>query len=91
MNKLTHLDSAGNARMVDVGSKAETHRVAIAKGLIWMNAATLAAIAAGNAPKGDVLGTARIAGMGRAAVVPYFPRRVGSRYIISFMPALDPW
>lgn len=63
MNKLTHLDSAGNARMVDVGSKAETHRVAIAKGLIWMNAATLAAIAAGNAPKGDVLGTARIAGI----------------------------
>ncbi len=63
MNKLTHLDSAGNARMVDVGSKAETHRVAIAKGLIRMNAATLAAIAAGNAPKGDVLGTARIAGI----------------------------
>lgn len=49
--------------MVDVGSKAETHRVAIAKGAIRMNAATLAAIAAGNAPKGDVLGTARIAGI----------------------------
>ena len=63
MNKLTHLDSAGNARMVDVGGKAETHRVAIAKGLIRMNPATLAAIAAGNAPKGDVLGTARIAGI----------------------------
>lgn len=63
MNGLTHLDSAGNARMVDVGSKAETHRVAIAKGAIRMNAATLAAIAAGNAPKGDVLGTARIAGI----------------------------
>lgn len=63
MNGLTHLDSAGNARMVDVGGKAETHRVAIAKGAIRMNAATLAAIAAGNAPKGDVLGTARIAGI----------------------------
>ncbi len=49
--------------MVDVGGKAETHRVAIAKGAIRMNAATLAAIAAGNAPKGDVLGTARIAGI----------------------------
>ncbi|MCC6942451.1 MAG: cyclic pyranopterin monophosphate synthase MoaC [Novosphingobium sp.] len=63
MNKLTHLDAAGNARMVDVGGKAETHRVAIAKGAIRMNAATLAAIAAGNAPKGDVLGAARIAGI----------------------------
>lgn len=63
MNGLTHLDSAGNARMVDVGAKAETHRVAIAKGAIRMNAATLAAIAQGNAPKGDVLGAARIAGI----------------------------
>ena len=63
MNGLTHLDSAGNARMVDVGAKAETHRVAIAKGAIRMNVATLAAIAQGNAPKGDVLGTARIAGI----------------------------
>lgn len=63
MNKLTHLDSSGTARMVDVGGKAETHRVAIAKGMIRMNTATLAAIAAGNAPKGDVLGTARIAGI----------------------------
>ncbi|KPF91139.1 molybdenum cofactor biosynthesis protein MoaC [Novosphingobium sp. AAP83] len=63
MNKLTHLDSSGTARMVDVGSKAETHRIAIAKGMIRMNTATLAAIAAGNAPKGDVLGTARIAGI----------------------------
>ena len=63
MNKLTHLDSAGNARMVDVGAKAETHRVAVAKGAIRMSAATLSAIAQGNAPKGDVLGTARIAGI----------------------------
>lgn len=63
MNKLTHLDSAGTARMVDVGSKAETHRVAVAKGAIRMAAATLEAIVQGNAPKGDVLGTARIAGI----------------------------
>lgn len=63
MNKLTHVDSAGNARMVDVGSKAETHRVAVAKGAIRMSATTLNAIAQGNAPKGDVLGTARIAGI----------------------------
>lgn len=63
MNKLTHVDSAGNARMVDVGGKAETHRVAVAKGAIRMSAITLTAIAQGNAPKGDVLGTARIAGI----------------------------
>lgn len=49
--------------MVDVGSKPETHRVAVAKGAIRMNPATLGAIAKGNAPKGDVLGTARIAGI----------------------------
>lgn len=63
MNKLTHLDSAGTARMVDVGGKAETNRVAVAKGAIRMAAATLEAIVQGNAPKGDVLGTARIAGI----------------------------
>lgn len=63
MNKLTHVDSAGNARMVDVGSKAETHRVAVARGAIRMSATTLTAIAQGNAAKGDVLGTARIAGI----------------------------
>lgn len=63
MNGLTHLDSGGTARMVDVGAKAETHRVAIAKGVIRMSAATLAAVREGNAPKGDVLGAARIAGI----------------------------
>ncbi|WP_298281939.1 cyclic pyranopterin monophosphate synthase MoaC [Novosphingobium sp.] len=63
MNGLTHIDSAGTARMVDVGGKAETQRVAIAHGLIRMTAATLEAIRAGDAPKGDVLGTARLAGI----------------------------
>ncbi|MDT0507988.1 cyclic pyranopterin monophosphate synthase MoaC [Novosphingobium sp. MMS21-SN21R] len=63
MNGLTHLDSGGTARMVDVGAKAETHRVAIAQGSIRMNPATLAAVREGNAPKGDVLGAARIAGI----------------------------
>lgn len=60
---LTHIDSHGNARMVDVGAKAETQRVAIASGRITMTAQALAAIRAGDAPKGDVLGTARIAGI----------------------------
>jgi len=63
MNRLTHIDDEGQARMVDVGGKAETHRVAIASGRIRMSAETLAAIREGNAPKGDVLGTARVAGI----------------------------
>ncbi|QOV95160.1 cyclic pyranopterin monophosphate synthase MoaC [Novosphingobium sp. ES2-1] len=63
MNDLTHLDSNGTARMVDVGGKTETHRVAIARGMIRMSDATLEAIRSGNAPKGDVLGPARIAGI----------------------------
>ncbi|GLK45072.1 MULTISPECIES: cyclic pyranopterin monophosphate synthase MoaC [Novosphingobium] len=64
MNKsLTHIDANGNARMVDVGAKAETQRTAIASGRISMSEDALAAVRAGNAPKGDVLGTARIAGI----------------------------
>lgn len=63
MNELTHLDSGGNARMVDIGGKAETRRVAIATGRIRMSPAALAAIRAGGVPKGDVLAAARIAGI----------------------------
>ncbi|HVR89607.1 MAG TPA: cyclic pyranopterin monophosphate synthase MoaC [Novosphingobium sp.] len=63
MNNLTHLDAAGNARMVDVGGKAETTRIAVASGRIRMSAQALAAIRDGNAPKGDVLAAARIAGI----------------------------
>ena len=58
---LTHFDSAGQAHMVDVGAKAETHRVAVATGMISMRPETLALIASGTAKKGDVLGIARIA------------------------------
>jgi cyclic pyranopterin phosphate synthase len=60
---LTHIDAEGTARMVDVGAKAETQRLAVASGRIRMSAEALEAILAGNAPKGDVLGTARIAGI----------------------------
>ncbi len=63
MNQLTHLDESGHARMVDVGGKAETARVAIASGLIRMSAEALAAIRDGDVPKGDVLAAARIAGI----------------------------
>lgn len=61
--RLTHLDDAGAAHMVDVGGKPATARRAVASGVITMSADALAAIRAGNAPKGDVLGTARIAGV----------------------------
>jgi cyclic pyranopterin phosphate synthase len=60
---LTHIDGDGTARMVDVGAKAETQRLATASGRIRMSEDALAAIRAGDAPKGDVLGTARIAGI----------------------------
>ncbi len=63
MAELTHLDAEGNARMVDIGGKAATARVATASGLITMSPAALAAIRAGDAPKGDVLAAARIAGI----------------------------
>ena len=61
MNALTHFDDAGQAHMVDVAAKSETHRIARARGSIGMQAATLAMILQGDAKKGDVLGIARIA------------------------------
>jgi cyclic pyranopterin phosphate synthase len=61
--KLTHLDAGGRARMVDVSEKAVTARVAIAEGTVTMSAETLALIRAGNMKKGDVLATARLAGI----------------------------
>ena len=63
MSDLTHLDEHGTARMVDVGDKAATDRRAVARALVRMSPATAAKVLAGDAPKGDVLGTARIAGI----------------------------
>lgn len=60
-DKLTHFDERGQAHMVDVAGKAETHRVARARGRILMQPATLEMIQAGGAKKGDVLGVARLA------------------------------
>jgi cyclic pyranopterin phosphate synthase len=60
---LTHLDSAGNARMVDVGDKPATERRAVARAVVRVTPETAALVHAGNAPKGDVLGVARIAGI----------------------------
>lgn len=63
---LTHLDDDGNARMVDVGGKAEGERRAVAEALVRMTPETARAVAEGDGPKGDVLGPARIAGIGAA-------------------------
>jgi cyclic pyranopterin phosphate synthase len=60
---LTHIDAAGEAHMVDVSGKAETVRIATAEGYIRMSQETLALICDGNARKGDVIGTARLAGI----------------------------
>ena len=60
---LTHIDARGEARMVDVSDKPATERIAVAEGRVVMSAATLELIVSGNAKKGDVLGTARIAGI----------------------------
>jgi cyclic pyranopterin monophosphate synthase len=61
--KLTHLDDEGSARMVDVGAKKATERTAVAESRVAMSPKTAAAVARGDAPKGDVIGTARLAGI----------------------------
>ncbi len=61
--ELTHLDESGEARMVDVGGKQPTERRAAARAVVRMSPETARVLAAGDAPKGDVLGTARIAGI----------------------------
>ena len=60
---LTHIDAKGEARMVDVSAKPATERTAVAEGRVIMSKATLDLIVSGNAKKGDVLGTARLAGI----------------------------
>ena len=62
-DKLTHFDESGKARMVDVGDKSETKRIAVAAGRITMRPETAAVIRDGTAEKGDVLGVARVAGI----------------------------
>jgi cyclic pyranopterin phosphate synthase len=63
LGELSHLDDAGRARMVDVGSKEVTDRRAVARAVVRMSTETAAAVRTGDAPKGDVVGTARIAGI----------------------------
>ena len=61
--RLTHLDETGTVRMVDVAGKPESERIARAEARVRMSAQTIAALERGDAPKGDVLGTARLAGI----------------------------
>jgi cyclic pyranopterin monophosphate synthase len=61
--ELTHLDASGRARMVDVGEKPATQRRAVARAVLEVSPRTARAVAGGDAPKGDVLGVARIAGI----------------------------
>jgi len=68
--KLTHFDEGGNAHMVDVGTKGETERVAVARASVTMQAATLKLIAAKKAAKGDVLAVAQLAGIMAAKRTP---------------------
>ena len=70
MSGLTHLDAAGHARMVDVSGKDETKRVAVAAGSVLMQPATLELIRSGGVAKGDVLATARLAGIMAAKRTP---------------------
>jgi cyclic pyranopterin monophosphate synthase len=63
VSELTHLDPAGRARMVDVGAKPATERRAVAQAVVRVSAETAQKVLAGDAPKGDVLGVARIAGI----------------------------
>ena len=63
MDELTHLDERGRARMVDVGAKRSTERRALARAVVRVSPATARVVERGDAPKGDVLGTARVAGI----------------------------
>ncbi len=63
MSDLTHLDASGRARMVDVGDKPATERRAVARAVVRVSPETAAKVQAGDTPKGDVLGVARIAGI----------------------------
>jgi len=68
--ELTHLDQEGHVQMVDVGGKADTERVAVAKGEVSMRSETLRLIAEGGVPKGDVLAVAQVAGIMAAKRTP---------------------
>lgn len=92
-DKLTHIDEDGRAHMVDVADKAETKRLARARGRVLLSPATLAAIAEGRTKKGDVLSVAELAGiMGAkktAALIPLCHPLPLSRVKLVLTPAAD--
>ena len=93
-DQLTHLNTAGEAHMVDVSEKAETTRVAVAQGVVRMRAETLDLILAEGLPKGDVLATARIAGIMAAKkthdLIPLCHPLALSKVEIDLVPERDP-
>ena len=92
--RLSHLNEAGEARMVDVSDKAATERTARAEGFVSMTTATLALIEQGSAKKGDVLATARIAGIMAAKrtheLIPLCHPLPSPRRAWTFEPSRDP-
>ncbi len=90
MSKLTHLDAAGNAHMVDVSAKDITSRSATARGRVEMLPETLALIIEGKAKKGDVIATARIAGIMAAKktheLIPLCHPLMISKVAVEFLP-----
>ena len=92
--RLSHLDAKGRARMVDVSAKAVTERSAVAEGFVAMAPATLDLILEGKAKKGDVLGTARIAGIMAAKrthdLIPLCHPLPLTQVTVDFEPSGDP-
>jgi cyclic pyranopterin phosphate synthase len=92
--RLSHLDAKGRARMVDVSAKAVTERSAVAEGFVAMAPATLNLILEGKAKKGDVLGTARIAGIMAAKrthdLIPLCHPLPLTQVTVDFEPSRDP-
>ncbi|KXV67365.1 MAG: cyclic pyranopterin monophosphate synthase MoaC [Acetobacter malorum] len=90
---LTHLDASGHAHMVDISEKSDTHRKAVATGSILMRPETLNMIVSGTMPKGDVLATARIAGIMAAKktadIIPLCHPLALSRVSVDLLPADD--
>lgn len=94
MSKLSHLDETGAARMVDVSDKAVTSRTAIASGFVHMARDTLALVETGEAKKGDVLATARIAGIMAAKrtheLIPLCHPLLLTKVAVTLAPSHDP-
>jgi cyclic pyranopterin phosphate synthase len=92
--RLSHLDEAGEARMVDVSNKAVTARSAVAEGFVAMAPETLDLILSGEAPKGDVLATARIAAIMGAKrtsdLIPLCHPLPLTQVTVAFAPSRDP-